>query len=248
MIREFEKWIEVTEPECDLTHRMSLSNIMRHTQQMGSDHIAREGITYERMQRDGMVFLVNKMLITIKRRPIYAERLRLITVPRAPKGAQFIRDTYFDTKQGERLVETSISWILADPRTHRILRPAAFDIYGLEMFPNDGEYITAYRIKKPDAAGVRHMRQIKYSDLDSNSHVNNAVYADIVCDTLPLDWLVEREIERFGIVYQKEAVTGQVIELDTVQISQCAYYVGGMVGDGRCFEAEINFTEKLQSP
>ena len=52
MIREFEKWIEVTEPECELTHRMSLSNIMRHTQQMGSDHIAREGITYERMQHD----------------------------------------------------------------------------------------------------------------------------------------------------------------------------------------------------
>lgn len=247
MIREFEKWIEVSEPECDLTHRMSLSNIMRHTQQMGSDHIAREGITYERMQHDGMVFLVNKMLITITRRPSYAERLRLITVPRVPKGAQFIRDTYFDTENGERLVEASISWILADPRTHRILRPSAFDIYGFEMFPNDGEYITAYRIKKPDAAGVRHMRQIKYSDLDSNSHVNNAVYADIVCDTLPLEWLAEREIARFGIMYQREATVGQVIELETAQVSPKAYYVGGVVGGGRCFEAEINFTEKLQN-
>ena len=48
-------------------------------------------------------------------------------------------------------------------------------------------------------------------------------------------------------MYQKEALAGQVIELDTAQISQSAYYVGGMAGGGRCFEAEINFTEKLQS-
>ena len=76
------------------------------------------------------------------------------------------------------------------------------------------------------------MRQVKYSDLDSNSHVNNAVYADIVCDTLPLDWLVEREIKKFGIMYQKEALAGQVIELDTAQdFAKCILWAVWLAAD-----------------
>ena len=242
MPREFTKQITVIEPECDITKRMSLANIMRHAQQMGSYHLHEVGIGYNRMYEDGMVFFVSKMLITIHRRPGFDEPLLLTTVPKKPKGAQFIRDTYFDTISGERLVEVSIAWLLVDPQEHKILRPSKFDRYGIEMFPNDGEYITGYRIRRPEGPGERHLRQVKYSDLDYNFHVNNAIYSNIVCDLVPLEILLEREIASFGILYQKEARAGQVIDLELV----CAedgdtFYVGGRLGEARCFESEIKF-------
>lgn len=81
MVETYKKEILVTEPETDITKRMTLSNIMRHSQQMGSEHIASMGIDYNRMYRDGMVFLVNKMLITIDRRPVFGEELLLTTIP-----------------------------------------------------------------------------------------------------------------------------------------------------------------------
>ncbi len=241
MVETYKKEILVTEPETDITKRMTLSNIMLHSQQMGSEHIASMGIDYNRMYRDGMVFLVNKMLITIDRRPVFGEELLLTTIPRKPKGAQFIRDTIFETRAGEKLIEVSISWMLVSPDTHKILRPSVFDVYGFEMFPNEGEYITGYRIRRPEAETVTHLRQVKYSDLDYNFHVNNAVYAAIVCDTLPLEPLTEREIASFGIVYQREAKAGEVIELDVAALPDAAYYVGGRVAEERCFEAEIKF-------
>ena len=236
-----QKRIKVIEPECDLRQRMSISNIMRHAQQMGSDHLEQFGLDYNQMVRDGMVFLVAKQLITIHRRPTFGERLLLTTIPRKPKGAQFIRDTIFETEEGERLIEVSIAWLLADPQTHKILRPAMFDIYGLEMFPNEGESITRYRIRKPDSAGVVHLRQVRFSDLDYNGHMNNAIYAEVVMDVLPTEASMEKEPSSFGILFQKEAKFGQVINLEVCPREENGYYIGGRVAGERCFEAEILF-------
>lgn len=236
------KHVTVIEPECDVNKRMSLASIMRHSQQMGADHIARMGIDYNRMYADGMVFLVSKMLITIQRRPSFGEKLILITVPKQPKGVQFIRDTFFETEAGEKLIEVSIAWLLVDPFSHKILRPVAFSAYGLEMFPNDGEYITGYKMKKPPENGVRHMHQVKYSDLDYNGHVNNAIYSDIVCDVIPQEVMLSQDIQSFGVIYRKEALVGQIIDLEVTPLHEnTGFYIGGHIAKERCFESEIKF-------
>lgn len=236
-----QKHIKVIEPECDLRQKMSISNIMRHAQQMGSDHLEQFGLDYNQMVQDGMVFLVAKQLITIHRRPSFGERLLLTTIPRKPKGAQFIRDTFFETEEGERLIDVSIAWLLADPKTHKILRPAMFDIYELEMSPNEGETITRYRIQKPDSAGVAHLRQVRFSDLDYNGHMNNAIYAEVVMDALPAETVMEKEPVSFGILFQKEAKFGQVINLNVCPKEEDGYYISGQVAGERCFEAELFF-------
>ncbi|MCI8648626.1 MAG: hypothetical protein HFG20_00665 [Anaerotruncus sp.] len=235
--------LAVIEPECDIQRRMTLANIMRHAQQMGSYHLAELGLGYKRLYEDGMVFLVSKMKVTVNRRPEFDEQLQLVTIPKQPKGAQFIRDTIFKSAAGEKLIEVSIAWLLVEPEEHRILRPSVFQVYGLEMTPNDGESITGYRIRKPAQDGTLHMRQVKYSDLDYNGHVNNAIYANMIYDALPTEVTLQHELEEFGILYQKEAKLGQVIELEVIQMDEkgLAYYVGGKVEDGRCFEAEIKF-------
>lgn len=239
----FIKRIIVTEPECDISKRIKLSNIMRHAQQMGSDHLMSKNIDYNNMCDDGMVFLVGKLRISINRRPSFGEKLVLTTIPMNPKGVQFIRDTIFETESGERLIHVSISWVLADPKTRRILRPRVFDRYGFTMNPNDGEQVTSYRIKRPQGQGIYHLRQIKYTDLDYNGHVNNSVYSDIVCDYLPLEVLQSREISHFGIMYHHEAVAGDIMELEVVNNSDGHYYIYGDVNLNGCFEAEITFTQ-----
>lgn len=245
----FTKMITVIEPECDINQRLSLANIMRHAQQMGSDHLAVRGIDYNQMSNDGMVFVVSKMFITINRSPGFGERLKLTTIPKQPRGAQFIRDTFFETEAGEKLIEVSISWLLVDPMTHKILRPAVFMKYGIEMFPNDGEYITGYKLARPAREGVLHLRQVKYSDLDYNRHVNNAIYSNIVCDLVPPETMLHDEITSFGIFFRKEATFAQVLELEVIPCeNEAGYYVCGGVSGEPCFEAEIKFKEIANRP
>lgn len=235
------KYHTVMEPECDISKRIHLANIMRHAQQMGSEHLMSKNIDYNQMCRQGMVFLVAKMRIDIMRRPTFGEKIKLTTIPMVPKGVQFIRDTVFETMDGEKLANVSISWLLIDPNTRKILRPKVFDIYGFHMNPNDGEKITTYRVRRPDGVGVSHLRQIKYTDLDYNGHVNNAVYASIICDYLPLQIFMEKEISHFGIMYHREAIAGQIMELEVIRQENGTYYIHGDVCLNSCFEAEISF-------
>ena len=240
MPESYQKTIQVMEPECDYQQRIFLSQLMRHSQEISSEHLLHKGIDYNQMYRDGMVFLVNKLLMKLTRRPTFGEQVVVTTIPRQPKGAQFIRDTYFDTPQGERLAEVSISWMLIDPATRKILRPAAFEVYGFEMYPNEGEYITHYRIKRPQGMATTHLRQIKYTDLDYNHHVNNAVYADIVCDALPLERLLEQPVKRMTISYHNEIPVGQEYEVECGQTDSDTWYVLGRNQDVCFFEATVS--------
>lgn len=244
MAEIFQKKIVVMEYECDVARKLRLSWLMRHAQQMGSDHLATKHVDYRQMYKDGMVFVVNKMKIKIHRRPEFNEALQLTTIPMEPKGVQFVRDTIFDTLDGERLAEVSISWALMNPETRRILRPSAFDCYGFQFNPNDGEQVTGYKIRKPEGMSTSHKRQVKYSDLDYNGHVNNATYADMVCDMVPIELLEQQAILRFGIIYHKEAKIGQILDVTVVE-NQTDWYFGGKVGNSHCFEAEIAFSNDV---
>ena len=236
----FQKQVKILEYECDMNQRMTLSNLMRHSQQMGSDHLAQKNIGYNTLREAGMVFVVTKMQMQIIRRPTFGETLLLTTIPRQPKGVQFIRDTWFETPEGERIVSVSISWALVDPQSHRILRPSSFDVYGFQMSPNDGETIIGYKIKPPMSPRTMHLRQVKYTDLDYNRHVNNAVYADMICDSVPLGALLYREISRFGIQFHREATVGQVLDIGVAEITD-GYYLCGEIGTQKSFEAELVF-------
>lgn len=242
MAEIFQKEITVMEYECDVQKKFRLSGFMHHAQQMGSDHLASKGIGYRQMYDDHMVFVVNKLLIRIKRRPEFPEQLKLTTIPRQPKGVQFIRDTVFETISGEPLAEVNISWALINPETRRILRPSVFDCYGFQFNPNEGEQITGYKLRRPQGQKTFHQRQIKYSDLDYNGHVNNSIYADIVCDLLPLEWMQQKEIEKLGILYHREAKPGQVIQIESVPYETGkGWYFNGHTEKSPCFEAEILF-------
>lgn len=241
MNKTFEKQWRVLENECDISQRISLARIMQHAQQMGSDHLATMNIDYRKMYEDGMVFVVNKMRIHIARRPRFGEGLMIQTLPKEPKGIQFVRDTLFYAGEKQE-ISVSISWALIDPVSRKLLRPSVFDRYGFTFLPNDGEMVTGYKIRRPESGeGVFHQRQIHYSDLDYNGHVNNTVYSDIICDLLPLEVLKEKEIREFGIIYHKEALPGQVLEMEVIESAGGCYYVAACVDGKSCFTAEIRF-------
>lgn len=86
MPESYQKTIQVMEPECDYQQRIFLSQLMRHSQEISSEHLLHKGIDYNQMYRDGMVFLVNKLLMKLTRRPTFGEQVVVTTIPRSPKG------------------------------------------------------------------------------------------------------------------------------------------------------------------
>ena len=131
---------------------------------------------------------------------------------------------------------------MVDPKTHKILRPREFSRFAVTEQPDrlngcpDPE-----KIALPDNLTETGVREIRWSDIDYNGHLNNAVYADIIADVIPA-FVRGYEISEFCIAFVSEAFEGEKIALRTgFDQTSKRLWVSGEHRRGRCFEACLKF-------
>jgi medium-chain acyl-[acyl-carrier-protein] hydrolase len=57
--------------------------------------------------------------------------------------------------------------------------------------------------------------EVRYSDIDTNMHVNNVKYAAWALETVPKDVVVNYELINIKVTYVKETTYGEVINVST---------------------------------
>lgn len=57
--------------------------------------------------------------------------------------------------------------------------------------------------------------QIRYSDIDSNGHVNNVKYVEIALEAVPLEIMKDYTLTRTKIIFEKETKYGDVVTILT---------------------------------
>lgn len=236
--------IEVRVPvsECDIKNRWKFSCILRRMQEISSLHLEAVNAGYQELWEEGYVFLLSKILLRAARRPLAGEKLRIVTWPIPPKGAQFLRNVSFYDEAGCEIIYSQSAWILADPHSHRVYRPVE---YPYRIPYEDGPFTAeaaGLRWKAPEGLEAAGERAVRYSDLDNNGHMNNAVYGDIICDFLPFEELSSREISVLKIRYVHEARHGDRLAVFSGKKEDTGgrYLMGERCGE-KCFEAEVEY-------
>ena len=74
-----------------------------------------------------------------------------------------------------------------------------------------------------------------YTDLDVNGHVNNARYADWLCNTLGIDLMTRSELETVILNYNREVLPDQQVTLHRI-LRENQYRLAGYVGDALAFD------------
>ena len=74
-----------------------------------------------------------------------------------------------------------------------------------------------------------------YTDLDVNGHVNNARYADWLCNTLGIGLMTEYEPERIIFNYNHEVLSGNMVTLRRI-LRGNEYRLSGSVDGSAAFE------------
>ncbi|MEG1620545.1 MAG: thioesterase [Oscillospiraceae bacterium] len=233
---------DVRDYQCDLNGDMKLSNLMKVIQKIGTDQLESLGITYDKLYASGIVFVLSKLGLKINRMPKANEKFLLRTTPQKCKGASFLRHTAMFSTAGEQLVECQTSWVIINPHDRKILRPAQFKFsLPCDDCEKTGIQVLETRIKPSENVEFAGIKEVKYSDLDVNRHMNNTVYGDVVMDFVPIEVATNKEIDTVFIHYQSEALFGEKIYINTDRLSENSYYVGGNKNEVKCFEAVISF-------
>lgn len=242
----FSQTAALSASEADPNRQMKLSAMLKYMQDIASTHLDALGYPYERLYGTGQVFLLSKVEIEVLAYPKAQENITLLTRPHPPKGVYFLRETRIEQDDTPMVLSKS-AWVLADVTSHKVLRPSAFDWgYTFDEVSFDTA-ITKQKTKEPDEVPFLGSRPVRFSDLDGNGHINNAVYGDILFDFLPLEITLAAPFKKVFLQYEHEAILGDEIAIHGAPTDD-GWYMAGFLGDRRCFSSEIRFFADKKNP
>lgn len=217
------------------TRQLKPSSILMLMQEAAGRHLECDGLSYEFMREKGIVFLLVKEAIKVIDLPRCGDEITIETWFERTSGVQFLRGMLFCDAAGKTLIEALTYWIIANPDSHKILRPSSFP-FVMPSVESKGINVSAQRITMPENAQNVGKRTVRYSDIDCNNHMNNAVYADLVCDYFP-GGLEKRNFSSFQINFEGEAAFGEDINIKTGVNEAGVAVFEGTIGGRKCFEA-----------
>ena len=159
-----------------------------------------------------MVYLIKEDVMHIKEM-IYLNR-------EAQEGLwEYIRahDSMIDEVRGNSYYNEPIAFEMDDGDIREMIRPYIMGrIVDVEGFIR-GDELSTPKSLLPKPLKERVSRQVVYSDLDRNGHMNNARYLDWTQDLLPSDHHQEHPIKELTMCYINEALEGQNLDLNWEQ-------------------------------
>ncbi|HIW74612.1 MAG TPA: hypothetical protein H9684_09825 [Firmicutes bacterium] len=235
--------IRINSFETGPDRRLRLSSQLKLQQEVGELHLSAGGLGYEELYRRGMAFVLTRTRSRILRAPVMGEAVRLRTWHRDSHGPRFYRCYQFLDGEGRSLIDSVTAFALVGVENHRLLRPTVFEQFGLREQPQRrGDCPDPAKWKLPDTLSPAGERRVRWSDIDCNGHLNNAVYADIACDALP-GGMEGRQVLEYSIAFVHEATEGEALALRAgvgAEGEAFPHWVAGDLPDGRrCFEAQL---------
>ncbi len=242
----YQEQMEVRFCHCDPSHRMKMSELCRVMTNMADMAFEFRGMDHQFLMEKELVFLISQVSVQVIRMPEQTDLIQIATWEERIERAKFIRNfCVWNVKTGEVMIEASSTWMLVNPVTRSILRPAQF---GGSLFPMPEETSAApafKRLKMPEteegvvSAGAR---KIVYSDLDGNGHVDNTRYIEMTADVLS-ERMLEAPIDTLQVVFNKETMLGDCMELFVRETADGAA-VKGMTDGKDNFICAVTFKER----
>ncbi len=196
--------------ECDTTGQLSipmlLSIVIKTSESQsekvgrGSDYVATFGLTWVIIQYE----------MHINRMPKVNEQI-LVTTQAASYNKFFCyRNFWVHDLQGNELVLIQSTFVLMDLKNRKMSRvlPEIVAPFGCEKRTKIQRSKKFEEMTQPKMQPYR----VRYLDIDSNSHVNNAKYLDWMLDVLGYDFLVTHDAKTIIVKFDKEVEYGNQIQ------------------------------------
>lgn len=210
-----EKEYEIHYYEVDYKRRVLLTSIMNYFNDICTEQSEKLGISIDYMRENRIAWIIYKWDIDIDRYPVYGERVRVRTEPYSFRKFYAYRKFEIEDEAGRIIVSARTVWFLIDAQKRRPLRVPAgmYDAFGVSAEKNDA--LETRKISAPAEAGTVKEFSVRYSDIDTNMHVNNVNYAAWVLETVPMDIVMNCTLKSISLVYEKETLYGEIIKVCT---------------------------------
>lgn len=211
MSKSFTKKYEIHYYEVDAKLRCKLSSIIDFICDVGTQQSECLGGGIEFCTKNNCAWVFYKDDIKMYRYPMFGETINITTQPIGFKKFYGLRKYTIMDEKNNLIGEAFALFFLIDINKRRPTRiqKEQYEMYGVD---GDVDYdISMDRIEKLDQEQYNKQFNIRYSDIDSNNHVNNVKYFEWAIEAVPLEVVNNYIIGRIKIIFEKETTYGESI-------------------------------------
>ncbi len=234
----FEKDIHVTGTYVNRYGKMKPSALLYLAQEMAGMHSVE--LTDILNQRH-LFWAVTRHRVQISRIPTWDETIRVQTWPMPTTRVAYPRSMVAYDAQGNECFRSISIWVLMDKDTRNMILPGKSGISVVGTIRGGELPSPNGLIAKP--LGSSSHRNVCFTDLDRNGHMNNTRYLDWIDDLLPSAFHAGHTPREFTVCYLSEAREGQELELKWDLLSDKCLQVDALRReedqDHRVFSAQI---------
>jgi medium-chain acyl-[acyl-carrier-protein] hydrolase len=216
----FEKEYEIHYYEVDYKKRALITSIVDFLGDISTRQSEELGIGLDYLKEHNLGWVLYKWNIDMYRYPILGEEVLIRTCPCSMKKFYAYRTFELINSKGEVIGKAESIWFLINIEKRRPVRVGEdiFRAYGLTS--NDDKSLEIENIKEPQNVNYEKQFSVRYSDIDTNRHVNNEKYIAWALETLPLDTVLYYTLKNVKVTYEKETTYGETIRVLTEVIKQ----------------------------
>lgn len=214
------KKYEINYYDIDYKKRVLLSTLMKYFSDIAVHQSAERGIDLNYMLEHNIAWVLYKWDITVSRYPMYGEEITVNTEPYSFRKFYAYRKYEVKNSQGEVLVTANSIWFLIDIEKRRPIRIPKIMYTAFGLTDEDNEALDMGKIASVSKIDYEKEFQVRYSDIDTNRHVNNVKYAEWALETVPLDIVKNYSLKKIYMAYEKETTYGDIIKVQTQLLSK----------------------------
>jgi acyl-ACP thioesterase len=198
--------------------RLSLPGLFILLQEIAWAHATQRGFGYDHLKARGQFWVLAKVKALLYARPQWNDTLHIDTWNKTPETLTAYRDFEgYDAARRPLFAATS-SWHILSEGAHR---PQRVDVLRDAFLIPDNKHAVPGKLAKIPAPELtpapQDVKTVLWSDIDVHMHVNNSRYVQWVIDSLPLEFVLSRQIVEIEVNFLQQALLGDRYYIVTQQ-------------------------------
>ncbi|MHA8138260.1 acyl-[acyl-carrier-protein] thioesterase [Lactobacillaceae bacterium Scapto_B20] len=245
--KEYSESHRVTYYETDNQNRVTIPMLINMVILVSEDQNESLGLSQDFILSFGVTWVVIQYDLEIDHLPTTNEKITLTTRSTSYNKYFAFREFWVMDENGEQCVYIKSLWVAMDMNQRRL---ATIPAEIVAPYQSEAVKLTP-RFKKPKRIKAligHHEYRIRYSDIDTNNHVNNTRYLEWMLDVLPYEFLVSHQPTHINLKYDNEVRYGTIVESDYETTKQDGLIVTNHeINNNGKLAAAANFTWQKES-
>jgi medium-chain acyl-[acyl-carrier-protein] hydrolase len=239
----FSEQHRVTYYEADFTKRMTLSMLLDVIILASEDHSDKLGVNADFVHQFGVTWVVIQYNVDIKRLPMVDETITITTKSKSYNKYFAYREFIIKDQEETEIVKMTGLWAVMNFAARRIamIPKEIVEPFGAEAVNRVPKLNKPQKIDVSDSTEQVSFR-VRYTDIDSNQHVNNSHYMDWMINVLPADFLTNHTPIHFNLRYENEVKYGETVNsyYQMVESSKNQIVTNHVITSGKKHSATAN--------